>query len=108
MKENTLSTKKMFKKKRKFFSFFLGRLLGRESIFFLFFLDSYRVFPFFFIAFLVESVFSFLFLFFLFTFLVVFSYFLVFFYKFPPPNIPQAFPLIITILLSMYREFQKT
>ena len=58
-KEYMLSTKKPTKKttKKKVFSFFLGRFLGRERVFF-----------FFLIAFLVESVFS-SFLTFLFSFI---------------------------------------
>ena len=50
----------MIKKKRKFFSFYLGRFLDLERVSFLFFL--------FFLAFLVEF---------------LFSYFFIFFYKFP-------------------------
>ena len=80
--ENKNSTKKVIKEKRKFFSFFLCRFLGREHVFFLFFL-TVIIFSFFFlIAFLVESVSSFIF--FLVAFFVESEFSCFFFNKFLP------------------------
>ena len=88
-------------RKKKVYSFFLGRFLRRERIFFLFSWPlSFFLFFFSLVAFLAENVFPF---FFLNCFpgrkrVVLFSYFLGFFYKFPP---------LYVVVFSACRNFPK-